>query len=386
MNILFYSGQSPFSNQQFGGAESSMRLMAEQLIRRNFKVFYLTKRRSLNPLPFIRYSDKGGITLLEFNSAHILSSFNPVKRLNEKSLEKEIETIIQKHNIHLVYCFYDLDILKLLLKIRDDSQNFKIIMRMAGLHWYEQCVKYPSMRKVYADVFSSVDSINFIHSDLERMVHEKIRELGMNLAIRHSFVGDIGSSVRIGRNRKYSELNNRLFNIIMAARFSSYQKRQDILVEAIALVDEKIPLNLTLIGEGPERDRIQNRIRELNLNHRIYIQPFVEQKVLWEKLESADLLCHACDYEGLGKIIIESMAVGLPVLVSNVAPLNDYIHEGENGFLTDNYPSAWAKKIEALYSDKDARIRVSDNEMTFVTEYYDPEKNISLFEKYFTSI
>ncbi len=172
----------------------------------------------------------------------------------------------------------------------------------------------------------------------------------------------------------------------MATRFSSYQKRQDILVEAVNKITGKIPFKLTLIGSGPERSRIQNYIYENDLQDKITVLPFLPQVKLWNLMLKSDLLCHSVEYEGLGKIIIESMAMGLPVLTSNVTPMNSYINDGDNGFLVGNDPKLWAERIIELYDNYQKRKTVSNNSIGFIKEYYNPDKNISIYTKNFNRI
>ncbi|KEO73471.1 hypothetical protein EL17_11220 [Anditalea andensis] len=115
---------------------------------------------------------------------------------------------------------------------------------------------------------------------------------------------------------------NRL-NIVMVGRFSDYQKRQDLLVEALAIILKGYRVHLTFIGDGMKKEAIQSRVNDLGMDECITFLPFFnKQQELWQVLLNSDLLVHACDYEGLCKSIIESMALGLPVLVSDVTPLN----------------------------------------------------------------
>ena len=103
-------------------------------------------------------------------------------------------------------------------------------------------------------------------------------------------------------------------------------------------------------------------------------------------MRAADLLCHPCDYEGLGKIILESMMLGLPVLVSDVPPLDAYVLEGETGFRVANTPEAWAEKLVALAADKARLPGVSARARAFVEANYDVGRNIDLYEAQFESL
>jgi L-malate glycosyltransferase len=190
----------------------------------------------------------------------------------------------------------------------------------------------------------------------------------------------------VGREKAYRKLKNTMFTLMMVARFSRHQKRQDLLVGAVKLVSAEIPLKLVLVGNGIGRGGIEAMINELGVADRVSIENFMEQNALWDKFKSADMLCHACDYEGLGKTVIEAMAVGLPVLASNVRPLNKYIKDGENGFLVENNVSTWAERITSLYHDREKRIKVSENAMKFIKKEYDPKEKMLAYERFFENV
>jgi glycosyltransferase involved in cell wall biosynthesis len=261
-------------------------------------------------------------------------------------------------------------------------------MRMAGMKWYEISKKSECKKKQYEMAFNTIDSVNFIHSDLEKMVMNKINELNMDIKFRNKFSLDIGTSLSKTREEPYPIFveKKKTFRMIMATRFSNYQKRQDIIIEATRLLDNNLDYEIIFIGSGSEKDNIQNLILKYGLEDRIKIIPFLEQENLWKLMEESDLLLHACDYEGLGKVIIESMSIGLPVLVSNVGTLNGYIEDGINGFLVSNTASEWAKKIKILMDKKEERIKVSEESIKFVKDRYTPDENIKRYEIEFESI
>ncbi len=386
MNVLFISNSTSFLDNNVGGAETSMQLLAEQLAKNGHNIYYVTKNIAIRLILRVKMFNESGIQVLVFYGMRGSNLVPLIKYINKYFFSLLVRKTIKKNNVEVVYCYYQPDILECLCKIRDHFPNVKIIMRMAGMHWYERCVKDETYVRSFERYFDEVDAINYIHEDLRQMCHEKIKELGMNVNTKDEFVLDIGSSVKPGRTKPYSELNNKIFKIVMATRFSSYQKRQDILIKAVSMIKSDIKIEVKLIGDGSECNKIQSMINKLGINDKVAIIPFMNQKELWKEMLSSDLMCHACEYEGLSKIIIESMALGLPVLASNVMPLNSYIIDGHNGFLVDNDPSLWARKIENIINDKQARVRVSNNSMEYVDEYFNPETNVKIYEDQFKSM
>jgi len=119
---------------------------------------------------------------------------------------------------------------------------------------------------------------------------------------------------------------------------------------------------------------------------KITFLPFLPQQEVWKTILEHDLLCHACEYEGLSKIIIESMGLGMAVLASDVIPLNNYITDGVNGFLTTNSPYAWSEKIKYLSKCRDDLHKVGNNATHYIKMNYNADLNIKEYEKQFEAL
>ncbi len=397
MKILIVTNRSCYHNSAFGGAEISMKLIGEYLLKNSHEIFYITKRFDLklflgSILEILNSIKVYSVNYCDFykskkskNSYFISTLQNLINQYQSYVFSKLLDSIIVKNKIQIVYCFYELNIINKLIDVKKKSDTFKIVMRLAGNHWYEQCRINPSLIRSYEVAFNAVDSFNFLHSGMMDDFRNKLQELDIKVQIRHFFFGDIGSASQIGRPAPY-HCNQSNFDMIMAARFSNYQKRQDIIVQAMAQIPRDIPVRLFLIGEGTQKESICQLIERLDLQDRVTVEPFCEQSLLWNRLLNAQLLCHACDYEGVSKIIVESQSIGLPVLASDVAPLNEYIQDGVNGFLVDNDPRAWAEKIIKLYQNQAVLSHVSESSMEGIRQKYDPKNNISLYERAFEEI
>ncbi|MGM0704244.1 MAG: glycosyltransferase family 4 protein [Pseudomonadota bacterium] len=386
MNILLLTNKSAYFKSQFGGAESSIRLLGESLAESGDRVFYITRDRERTLSLGTREHCILGVNVKAVSFLGRLRRFRLIKKIQERKVKNIVREAILKENVKVVYCFYEIENLKLLSSLKDEGLKFSIVMRMAGMLWYEECIKSPEKIKEYEYYFNRIDSVNYIHPALIGMARLRLDELKMNVQFRHEFSADIGSSFAVGRKKSYPNKENRRFELLMASRFSEYQKRQDVLVDAMSIISQDLPIRLTLVGNGTLKKEIEEKVFKLGLNERVLIKPFIEQDKLWACLQEFDLLCHATDYEGLGKIVIESMAVGLPVLVSNVKPLCEYVVEGETGFLVDNNPKYWAKKIEFLYHNQSCLADASKKSMSYIANHFDPGKNVMLYRNAFIEV
>lgn len=386
MNILFLTNKSAFQEGVFGGAESSCRLLAEHFSRLGNAVHYVAKNRDGCVLPRMEMCDVAGAQLHVFHASYGYRRSRFIRKLNNWFLERHVSRLITTKKLDIAYCFYELENVQLLLRMSERFGVLKVVMRMAGIQWYEMCLRNRQLIPVYESAFNRVDAVNFISCGLQQLVREKFAELNMHVRFKRAFCADIGSSVKPGRRVPLECLLNQRFRMVMATRFSDYQKRHDVFVQAVALVQRRYRIEARLIGDGGEKHKVEKMAKELGVKDRVQFVPFLAQGELWQELEKSNLLCHACDHEGLGKIIIEGMALGLPVLASDVAPLNSFIVHGENGFLVSNDPQKWAMMIEELIDNPRTLNEVSRKSIEWVEANYSASKNIEIYISEFEDV
>jgi glycosyltransferase involved in cell wall biosynthesis len=272
------------------------------------------------------------------------------------------------------------------LAARERDPGMAIAMRMAGLGWLDALARGAGSVAEYARVFGAVDAINYLSESSRALIEARAAEAGVPLAPRDSFVADIGvSASRVPAGWQGPGAGPGL-EILVATRFSPPQKRQDLLVEAAALLRDRLPLRITMVGTGGAREALARRRDALGLQETIEMRPFMAQEELWAAMRRADLLCHPCEHEGVSKIILEAMMLGLPVLASDVPPLPDYVIEGETGWRVANTPEAWAAKLVELAAARDRLAGVAARARAFVEATYDMERNVGRYEAAFAAL
>lgn len=119
--------------------------------------------------------------------------------------------------------------------------------------------------------------------------------------------------------------------ILYTGRLSAPQKMLDHLIVAYARLRVSLPTKLYIIGDGPEKARLQRIIKKYNLENSIRLIPAVEEVAAF--LQSADVFVMPSRFEGLSNAILEAMACGLPVIATRVEGNIDLIEDGVNGLL-----------------------------------------------------
>ncbi len=111
-------------------------------------------------------------------------------------------------------------------------------------------------------------------------------------------------------------------------------KRVDLVIHALdALRSERPRLELDIIGQGPERRRLEGLVARLGLAHRVAFHGFVDEETKSVLLARAAVHVCASDAEGWGQAVIEAAGHGVPTLARDVPGLRDSIRPGETGWL-----------------------------------------------------
>jgi teichuronic acid biosynthesis glycosyltransferase TuaC len=130
-------------------------------------------------------------------------------------------------------------------------------------------------------------------------------------------------------------------------------KRHHLMIEALA----QLPgVELVIVGKGPERPSIERLAREQRVADRVHLLGRVPQNRLPAIYSAADLLLLVSSHEGWPNVLLESMACGTPVVVSDIAGITDIVGAAEAGrIVADITPSRLAATVRDFLSVPPAR-------------------------------
>jgi glycosyltransferase involved in cell wall biosynthesis len=163
--------------------------------------------------------------------------------------------------------------------------------------------------------------------------------------------------------------NNNLFqplafsnNLIAAGRLV-WQKGFDMLIDVAYILKSKHKANfkITIVGDGPMKDILFNKVKRLELESFIFFHPFTVDIANIFKRHSVFLLTSR--FEGLPVVLLDSQAYGLPCISFNcpTGP-SEIIENGVNGYLIDCFNlDNFALKINELISNEDTFYKFSSN-------------------------
>ena len=127
-------------------------------------------------------------------------------------------------------------------------------------------------------------------------------------------------------------------------------KGYDTLLKAAQLLAQQHDIHVAVFGEGPDRQRLEELARELDLSERIHLPGWQED--ISSALRPLDLFVLPSINESAGLVLLEAMACELPVVATRVGGIPEYVAEGETGLLVPpGDPGALAEAIASLIVD-----------------------------------
>ncbi len=139
--------------------------------------------------------------------------------------------------------------------------------------------------------------------------------------------------------------------IIHISNFRKVKRVQDVL-KVFAKIKEEIPSKLLLIGDGPERSKMESLCRELNLCDSIRF--IGKLKAVEKVLSVSDLFLLPSDTESFGLVALEAMVSKVPVISSNTGGLPEVNKDGKTGYLLEvkDVDGMAKKAIQLLGNDE----------------------------------
>ena len=153
----------------------------------------------------------------------------------------------------------------------------------------------------------------------------------------------------------------------MVGSLTSQSKKHALFIDAAARVDRSLPIRWRIYGHDPSQggterggtyiEALHKRIAQHGLADRFDWPGFVSQPA--RIMNEIDVLVHPADIESFGRIVVEAMAAGLPVVGVAGGGVGEIIAAEETGLLAPpDDPAALAAAVERLARDTDLRTRL----------------------------
>jgi glycosyltransferase involved in cell wall biosynthesis len=133
-------------------------------------------------------------------------------------------------------------------------------------------------------------------------------------------------------------------NVLLAVARLVPQKGIDVALRALVELPDAW---LVVLGEGPERGRLETLAGELGVDGRVWLPGRVPDVAAW--LRRANVLVHPARWEGFGLALLEAMLCGKPVVATRVSSIPEIVADGETGILVPpDDPHALADAVRRI--------------------------------------
>ena len=150
------------------------------------------------------------------------------------------------------------------------------------------------------------------------------------------------------------------------------------------IVKNTIPnIKLIIVGDGPEKENLIKLSNDLGLQDNIVFTGFIYGDNLIRTLQSGDIFLSGSKSENMPLAVLESMAIGLPILSVSSLGMVEIVKDNENGFLlSPDNPDEMAEKILYLLNDEQKLKAFSEKSRELSLSYSDTEYAKKLIEIY----
>lgn len=170
----------------------------------------------------------------------------------------------------------------------------------------------------------------------------------------------------------------------------SFQKNIESMLEVIKIVKTSIPdIKLVVMGVGyysPNLNTVQVLIEKLDLKDNVILIEWQERSNILDAIAASHLYISTARYEGLPYSVIEAMAVGTALVLTDVDGNRDLVTDNHNGYLVeeDDHKSM-AQNIITLMENQTLRLKMAHNSQKMFEEHFNMKNQISLLQDIYTN-
>lgn len=173
-------------------------------------------------------------------------------------------------------------------------------------------------------------------------------------------------------------------NLLWVGRYAK-GKGLDYLIDAFNIVKFRHPdATLTMVGKGPDKDRIVQKIHDLNLGSSIVMKDFVQNSEIVDLYQKSSVFVLPSLEEGVPRTILEAMSCGIPVVCSRLPQLVSIVNGAGILVPVKDYETL-ADRVSETLSDSSLAAKFGENGRRNVVENYSwkdtVHKTVQLYEE-----
>ncbi len=351
--------------------------------------YYGSALSSKEILDFLRKDKDFEVRNIKINFAKDIYEIGRVnlEKLKElKRKRKEIKEIIENFKPNVIYympatskigLLREFILVREIKRLTNNKILFHIRTRLTDKDW-----KNPFFRIIYRKIFSNQKAI-VLDESLKKDLRDLIKR--ENIYVLPNAIKNKISKERMEKIIKKRDLKKSI-NILFLSNMDELKGWFELLKACEILKNKKIDFNCIFVGSWFDKKlekRFYNFIDKKNLKKQV---AYVGRKTGKEKekiLEASDILVFPTKKETFGRVILEAMQYGIPVIANGIGAIPTTIKNGKTGFVLErNSPEEIAEYLETLIKNKKRRIKMGlEGRKRFLKHY-----TLKIYEKKFKEL
>ena len=261
-----------------------------------------------------------------------------------------IYRIVKKVEPDVINCHY----------FAEQSIYFSVLAKVLRCRFVLSChgtdVENMSWTKKYTIPYIArqAESITCVSNDIANRLRKK-SSFRMNIEVVHNGIDH--SFWKFEDGNIYSNRKNKYAVSVGSLRCA---KGHDVLLKAFEVMLEENPsATLELVGDGPKRAEYESAIVNTNLEENVKITGWCSQEEVKAKLSEASVFVFPSRHEGFGIALVEAMAMGCPVVATEVGGIPEVLGDAEGKLVPPESPYALANALHDALNDHEWQAKAS---------------------------
>jgi glycosyltransferase involved in cell wall biosynthesis len=169
--------------------------------------------------------------------------------------------------------------------------------------------------------------------------------------------------------------------IVLSVSRLAFPRNVDLIIRATKVLLDRDPSHtLVVLGDGPQRPRLEELAKELGIGAKVRFKGAVAREEVYRHMESADVLVTASHVSNLCNATLEALALGRPIVATDTACTRTLFRDGENGVIVPfGDENALAEGILRVTGDPELAVRISRGARSYAEEhFYSHERRIEV--------
>jgi len=197
----------------------------------------------------------------------------------------------------------------------------------------------------------------------------------------------LGFTERDIKEVKISQFHARKDTLIIISVAALHERKGiNYLIEAMPKITSEFPnVKLVIVGEGPERTKLEKLIKKLDQERHIQLLGHINSTA--PLMKSANIFCLPSKREAFGLVNLEAMITGLPIVATKVGGIPEIIEDNENGILIEPENSeAIAEALKKLVKSESLREKLGKRGLEIVKSRFSAKKMAEEYGKIYDKI